>query len=59
MSAARQDRVIRWVLIVSAALAALTLLVAAISLPVLIDASGGIKAQRRSDETCPSHRASR
>ena len=50
MSAARQDRVIRWVLIVSAALAALTLLVAAISLPVLLDASGGIKAQRRSDE---------
>ena len=38
--AERQDRVIRWVLIVSAALAALTLLVAAISLPVLIDASG-------------------
>lgn len=50
MSATRQDRVIRWVLIVSAALAALTLLVAAISLPVLLDASGGIKAQRRSDE---------
>lgn len=50
MSAARQDRIIRWVLVVSAVLAAVTLLVAAISLPILIDASGDIKAQRRSDE---------
>lgn len=50
MSAARQDRIIRWVLVVSAVLAAVTLLVAAISLPILIDASGGIKAQQRSDE---------
>lgn len=50
MSDARQDRVIRWVLIVSATLAGLSLLVAVVSLPVLLDASGGIKAQRRSDE---------
>lgn len=50
MSATRQDRVIRWVLIVSATLAGLSLFVAVVSLPVLLDASGGIKAQRRSDE---------
>lgn len=48
--AERQAKAVNWIAVASAVLAAVTLLVAAISLPILIDASGGIKAQQRSDE---------
>lgn len=48
--AERQAKAINWIAAASAVLAAVTVLAAAISLPILIDASGGIKAQRRSDE---------
>ena len=48
--AERQAKAVNWIAVASAVLAAVVLGGAAISLPILIDASGGIKAQRRSDE---------
>lgn len=48
-TAERQDRVTRWVTIATGILCALTLMAAVSSLPVLVDARGGIQAQRRSD----------
>lgn len=46
-STERQDRAVHWIAIGSAFIAALTLLVAAVSLPILIDARGGVRATNR------------